>query len=39
VARLQEVCRELFALFDGRLAHPQSGSADDDARDARDQAA
>jgi hypothetical protein len=39
VARLQQVCRELFALFDGRLAHPQSGSADDDARDARDQAA
>ena len=33
VARLQQVCRELFALFDGRLAHPQSGSADDDARD------
>lgn len=39
VARLQQVCRELFALFDGRLACAEPGSADDDARDARDQAA
>ncbi len=33
VARLQQVCRELFALFDGRLACAEPGSADDDARD------
>lgn len=33
VVHLQQVCRDLFALFEGRLAHSQPDSADADAHD------
>lgn len=39
VARLQQVCRDLFALFDGRLPQADPGSDSGSGDDAHDQAA